>query len=186
MGIHGDFDHELKIGSTTERFRLIRGDEGVMYNIRNIIPQYRDPLTYTQADWIDGHGNFVRRSPSAYFEGQSIDTTQEGKVFLGPLLQHQGDDQGSNASIGAAPTHYCWFPAIGKLLCATATSTWFLDAGGWNSSTTTVANITQMVVLNSLIVYFKTSPSASGLRRNYVRQTNIFLICLIMRMLQSS
>ena len=82
MSIHGDFDHQLKIGSTTKNLRLVKDEKGaVMYNIRNIIPNYRDQLLFTQTDWTGGHGSFERRQPDVYFEGQSIDTTQKGRAI---------------------------------------------------------------------------------------------------------
>lgn len=119
MGIGGDFDHELKIGSTTEKFRLVRGEGGaVMYNIRNIIPQYRDPLRFTQSNWAEGHGSFERRTPAVYFEGQSIDTTQEGRVFLGPRINTVLEDDDTN--LDTAVAGFIWFENTNEWLCWTA------------------------------------------------------------------
>ncbi len=80
-------DHELLIGTTTERLRLIRDENGqVDYSVENFVPEYRNPLTFTQSDWVGGHGQHSMQIPDIYFEGQSIDTTQDGRVFLGPEI----------------------------------------------------------------------------------------------------
>uniref|UniRef100_A0A6H1ZG67 Putative peptidase n=1 Tax=viral metagenome TaxID=1070528 RepID=A0A6H1ZG67_9ZZZZ len=80
-------DHEIVIGSSTYRLNLLRDKDGVaMYNVVEDIPQYQNPLLFTQANWRGGHGQHTFTDPSMYFEGQSIDTTQEGKVFLGPKI----------------------------------------------------------------------------------------------------
>ena len=141
--IHGDFDHELKIGSTTEKFRLVRGEGGaVMYNIRNIIPQYRDPLRFTQSNWVGGHGSFERKVPDVYFEGQSIDTTQEGRVFLGPLITTV-DESGNGGNLDSAVVQFIWFEALNTWLCATAGKI-YLYSTVWTAATDTVAGVTHM------------------------------------------
>ncbi|KKN22973.1 hypothetical protein LCGC14_0909760 [marine sediment metagenome] len=150
MGIGGDFDHELKIGSDTQQFRLIRDENGaVMYNIRNIIPQYRDPLTFTQATWIGGHGSFARRAPDTYFEGQSIDTTQEGRVFLGPLINTVGEI-GDSGNLDSAVVQFVWFEAQSKWLCATASKI-YLYTTGWTAATTAVAGVTHMAEFKGIM-----------------------------------
>ncbi len=54
MSTHGEFAHELAIGSSTERFTLVRDDnKSPMYSIENFVPQYRNPLTFTQTDVPD-------------------------------------------------------------------------------------------------------------------------------------
>ncbi|KKM47224.1 hypothetical protein LCGC14_1558840, partial [marine sediment metagenome] len=153
MGIGGDYDHELKIGSDTQRFRLVRGEgEAVMYNIRNIIPQYRDPLRFTQTNWIDGHGNFERQTPNVYFEGQSIDTTQDGRVILGPLINtvQESDD----TDLDSAVVQFIWFEATGEWLCATAGKVYRYDVGSnakWTAATTTVAGVTHMAEFKGIM-----------------------------------
>ena len=150
MGIHGAYDHELKIGSTTKRFRLVRGEgEAVMYNIRNIIPQYRDPLRFTQTNWIDGHGNFERQTPNVYFEGQSIDTTQDGRVFLGPLINTVGEI-GDSGNLDSAVVQFIWFQAQSKWLCATANKI-YLYTTGWTAATTAVAGVTHMAEFKGIM-----------------------------------
>ena len=148
--IHGDFDHELKIGSTTERFRLIRGEgDAVMYNIRNIIPNYRDPLRFTQSNWIDGHGSFERKTPNVYFEGQSIDTTQDGRVFLGPLINTVGEI-GDSGNLDSAVVGFIWFEAVNKWLCFTANKI-YLYSTGWTLASTAVAGVTHMAEFKGVV-----------------------------------
>ena len=87
MSIHGKYDHEIKIGSTTKALKLIKDDKGVaLYNVLEDIPRYQNPLEFVQDNWIGGHGQHTFQEPDVYFEGQSIDTTQEGRVFLGALV----------------------------------------------------------------------------------------------------
>ncbi len=153
MSIHGQYDHELRIGSDTQQFRLVRGEGGaVMYNIRNIIPQYRDPLLFTQSDWKGGHGSFERRMPNVYFEGQSIDTTQEGRVFLGPLITtvQESDD----TDLDSAVVQFIWFTATSEWLCATAGKIYRYDVGSngkWTAATTTVAGVTHMAEFKGIM-----------------------------------
>lgn len=143
MSIHGDFDHELKIGDDTQQFRLVRGESGaVMYNIRNIIPNYRDPLRFTQSNWIGGHGSYERKTPDVYFEGQSIDTTQEGRVFLGPLI-NQIDEIGDSGNLDSAVVQFIWFEAQSKWLCATASKI-YIYTTGWTAASTPVAGVTHL------------------------------------------
>ena len=150
MSIGGDFDHELKIGDTTQQFRLIRGEGGaVMYNIRNIIPNYRDPLRFTQSNWIGGHGSFERKAPDVYFEGQSIDTTQDGRVFLGPLINTVGEI-GDTGNLDTAVVQFIWFEAQNKWLCATAGKI-YLYTTGWTAATTPVAGVTHMVEFKGIM-----------------------------------
>ena len=153
MGIGGDYDHELKIGSDTQQFRLVRGEGGaVMYNIRNIIPNYRDPLLFTQSNWIGGHGSFERRAPDVYFEGQSIDTTQKGRVFLGPLITtvQESDD----TDLDAAPQGFIWFTATGEWLCFTTGNIYRYDVGSngkWTVATTTVSGVLKMAEFKGIM-----------------------------------
>ena len=153
MGIGGQYDHELKVGSDTQQFKLVEGEGGaVMYNIRNIIPQYRDPLRFTQSDWIGGHGSFERRVPDAYFEGQSIDTTQEGRVFLGPLINTV--NKTGDVALDSAPVGFIWFTATSEWLCWTAGHVYRYDVGAngkWTQASTTVAGVTHMAEFKGII-----------------------------------
>ncbi len=152
MTTHGDFDHELKIGSTTERFRLVLDEnKAPSYRIENFVPEYRNPLTFTQRDWKGGHGQYAMRSADKYFEGQSIDTTQDGRVFLGgainPVLGVAG------AALDSAPVKFVWFPAA-------TTNKWFCATGGkiyvystvWTEVTTAdVAGVTSLCVFGNVL-----------------------------------
>ena len=150
MGTQGDFDHELKIGSTTEQFRLVRGEgEAVMYNIRNVIPNYRDPLRFTQTDWMGGHGSYERKTPNVYFEGQSIDTTQDGRVCLGPLINTVGEI-GDSGNLDSAPVGFVWFEAASRWLCFTANKI-YLYTTGWTLASTDVAGVTHMAEFKGIM-----------------------------------
>lgn len=149
MSIGGDFDHELKIGDDTQQFRLIRGEgDAVMYNIRNIIPQYRDPLRFTQSNWIGGHGSYERKTPDVYFEGQSIDTTQEGRVFLGPLINEVGEI-GDTGDLDSAVVGFIWFEAQNKWLCWTASKI-YIYTTGW-TAVETLSGITHMAEFKGIM-----------------------------------
>ncbi|KKM96232.1 hypothetical protein LCGC14_1180180 [marine sediment metagenome] len=153
MSIQGDYDHELKIDSTTKQFRLVKGEGGaVMYNIRNIIPNYRDPLLFTQSNWVGGHGSFERRVPDVYFEGQSIDTTQDGRLFLGPLITtvQESDD----TDLDGAVVDFVWSEGASEWLCWTATNIYRYDVGSngkWTLATTTVTGVLQMVEFKGIM-----------------------------------
>lgn len=142
--VMGRDDHEIYNGTDTVRFRLIRDENGAaMYNIENFVPQYRNPLRYTQSNWIDGHGQHDFRNPDAYFEGQSIDTTIDGKIFLGPLLQEQKEDDAGSIE---APVGFCWEPTVGKLFCYTASHIYRLDSDGWDITGTDLSGVTDLKV----------------------------------------
>ncbi len=152
MAIHSDFDHELKVGSTTERFRLVLDEnKAPMYRIENFVSQYRDPLTFTQQNWVGGHGEYTRRTADKYFEGQSIDTTQDGRVFLGPAITSVFGV--ADASLDSAPVKFVWFPAA-------TTNKWFCATGGkiyvystlWTEVTTAdVAGVTDLCVFGNTL-----------------------------------
>jgi len=148
MAVHGEFDHEIKIDSTTEKLRLIRNQGQVMYSIENFVPEYRNPLTFTQRDWKGGHGQFRMRVPDVSFEGQAIDTTQEGRVFLGPDITTvlESDD----TALDSAPVKFCWFPAVSKWICATSGKI-YLYGTKWTAATTTVAGVTDLCVFGAYI-----------------------------------
>ena len=150
MSIHGDFDHELAIGGTTQQFRLVRGEgDAVMYNIRNIIPEYRDPLRFTQSNWIGGHGSYERKAPDVYFEGQSIDTTQDGSFFLGPLI-NTVNESGNGGNLDSAVVQFVWFEAQNKWLCATAGKI-YIYTTVWTAATDTVAGVTHMAEFKGIM-----------------------------------
>ena len=100
IGLH-THDHELVIDGVTKRLDLIRdGNGSPMYQVIEDIPNYQAQLRFTQKDWLGGHGQYGFRQQDMYFEGQSIDTTQEGRVFLGPLINQVGI---SGGDLGATP-----------------------------------------------------------------------------------
>lgn len=127
MSIHGRFDHEIKIGSTTKRLKLIRDDKGMaLYNVVEDIPAYQPQLTFTQKDWIGGHGQYDYEQEDLYFEGSAIDTTQEGRVILGPYLFTM-----LPSTFGIPVEHFCWFSVITKPMAATATRVYWFDGTNW-------------------------------------------------------
>ena len=114
-------DHELLIGSTTRALELVRDDSGrALYQVVEDIPPYRQTLTFGQSNWLGGHGryDFNENEPDLYLEGQSIDTTQPGKVILGPLIYEvkEADD----TDLDSAPVCFVWFNASSEWLCATS------------------------------------------------------------------
>ena len=87
-------DHELKVDSTTKRLTLLRNPEGQAYYATLYEDLDHQPhLRFIQDNWIGGSGQYNFSVPDMYFDGESIDTTQEGVVFLGPLIYtvHSGD-----------------------------------------------------------------------------------------------
>lgn len=117
-------DHQLQIDGKTENLTLLKDENGaVMYEVTEDVPQHKNTI-FTQDNWIGGHGQYDFLAPDKYFEGQSIDTTQPNKVFLGPLINQVGI---SGASLGANPVCFCWFEAISKLMVATATKVFWYD-----------------------------------------------------------
>lgn len=134
-------DHELQVGTSTERFELVRNDqEQAMYQVLEEVPQHRNPLLYEQRDWLGGHGQYAFGDHTVYFEGQSIDTTQPGKVFLGPLITEvkESDD----TELDSAPVLIWWSTTKSKLFCATASKVYFLSSGKWQAAATTLAGVT--------------------------------------------
>jgi len=143
-------DHEIKVGSTTKALKLIRDDKkSALYNVFEEIPNYQQPLLFTQTDWIGGHGQYDFEQPDVYFEGQSIDTTQEGRLCLGPLIYTVGID---GSTLGANPVCFVWFSAISKWLVATATKVfWYDDTNFVEKEEFAGEVITSMVVINDIL-----------------------------------
>ncbi len=78
-------DHEIVIDSTTRRLNLARDKNGrALCTVTEDVPQYNARLEIAQKDWTNGHGHYEFDDPKGYFEGQSIDTSIEGKIILGP------------------------------------------------------------------------------------------------------
>lgn len=144
-------DHELVINSVTKKLDLVKDGTGSpMYQVVEDIPPYQAQLRFTQSDWLGGHGQYDFRQPDMYFEGQSIDTTQEGRVFLGPLINQVGILGGS---LGATPVCFCWFNAISKLMVATATKVFWYDGTNFveKFDGSAIGTITNMVDINDVL-----------------------------------
>lgn len=149
IGSHS-FDHELKIGNVTKKLNIVRGDGGSpMYSIAENVPQYQDVLRFIMNDWKGGHGQFKHTAPDKYYDGQSIDTTIDGKVILAPLITTVGIDGGV---LDAAPTKMVWFSAISKLMVATGSQVyWYATPYFVSKKTITNKTITDMVEFNGVL-----------------------------------
>jgi len=135
-------DHEILVGSSTYRLNLIRDDDGkAMYSVTEDVPEYSPQFEFEQTNWVNGHGRYWFDDTDAYFEGQSIDTTQEGRVILGPLINevYESDD----TELDSAPVCFRWFAAQGKWLCATSGKI-YIYGTKWTAATTTVAGVTDL------------------------------------------
>ena len=163
------YDHQLVIGGVTKGLRLIRDDsKHAMYQVIEEIPKYQDPLRFTQDDWIGGHGQYDFDRRDVYFDGQSIDTTQDGRIILGPLINSVGID---GSTLGANPVCFCWFAAIGKLMVATASKVFWYDGTyfveKWDA--TEIGTISHMIEFNGIlyvalgnaVLYYYSSDGAS-------------------------
>jgi len=146
------YDHELKIGSETKRLSLAQREDGTKYySVIEETPQYRNPLRFIQENWIGGHGQVDFRIPDKYFEGQSIDTTVDGKVILGPEIIEVKENDASNIE---APVAFAWYPAVSNLYCATGTKVYVFDATNVNlvAMNASPANISDLKIHN-LVMY---------------------------------
>jgi len=121
MGVFGKEDHQIKIGSTTKDLIIMQDDEKrVLYKIEEDIPEHQDPLLVTQTNWIDGQGrhDVTQGDEDMYFEGASIDTTQDGRLILGPLINEVKEDD--DTDLDSAPVCFLWFARTSELLCGTS------------------------------------------------------------------
>jgi hypothetical protein len=145
-------DHELNIDGTAYQFILIRDDNGAaMYNITEDIPNYQRSLMLEQTNWINGHGQFLFEDKGAYFEGQSIDTTKDGRIVLGAKITEvkESDD----TDLDSAPVCFLWYENTSEWLCATSGKIYRYNVGAngkWTAATTTVAGVTHMVEYNGV------------------------------------
>ena len=171
MSSFGGFDHELVIGSVTEKFRLLRDENGAtLYNVIEEIPQYRNPLSFTQEDWIGGHGQHDYKTGDKYYEGQSIDTTQEGKVFLGPLINEVTVT--GPAYLDSAPAHFLWCPSWGtaRLLCSTAGNIYYYDGTYWVAAA--MSGSGAITGVTGLCFYNGVAYAARGVSSTYATSTD--------------
>ena len=118
-------DHELKIGDTTVKLTLGRDrSNSPMYQVSEALRDVNPNLSFTQTDWKGGHGYGDFLVEDAYAVGQSIDTTNDGKIILGPLINSVGI---SGGDLSANPVAIKWFAAISKLMVATAAKVFWYD-----------------------------------------------------------
>jgi hypothetical protein len=118
-------DHEIKIDSTTKSLELALDENGrPLYRVITDIPQYRQPLLFTQSTWTGGHRQRDFVDPTQYYEGKNIDTFQDGRVVLGPKISKVGV---SGGDLGATPKHFLWYNGISKWMCATTTKVFSYD-----------------------------------------------------------
>ena len=129
-----------------------------MYKVSEELPKYQSELKIIQRDWSGGHGQEYADAPDMFLEGQSIDTTQDGRIFLGPLINEvkESDD----TDLDSAPGVFLWFEAgnsgAGILLCATAGASGRIyrydvaSDGKWTLAATNVAGVVDMVEFNGI------------------------------------
>ena len=145
-------DHEIKVGSTTKRLMLLRNPEGYAYYRTEYQElDHQAQLRFIQENWIGGHGQYNFTTPDMYFDGEGIDTTQDGCVFLGPLVNEVKEDDVSD--LDSAVVCFCWFPETSELLCATSGKIYRYnvgDSGAWTAATTTVTGVTHLEVHNGV------------------------------------
>ena len=148
-------DHEFLIGSTTRALELARDENGrSLYQVTTETPEYRQPLTYTQTNWLGGHGKYDWDANKAdlYLEGQSIDTTLTGEIILGPFIYEVKESD--NTDLDSAPVCFVWFNATSEWLCATAGKIYRYNVGGnakWTAATTTVAGVLDLCEHDSIM-----------------------------------
>jgi hypothetical protein len=97
------YDHEIQAGTTVTKLKLLKDSNGQpMYNVAEIVPDHQQLLEIGQKDWTGGHGQYEYENPTMYFDGQSIDTTQENRVLLGPQInvESTGSVQKQNYTAG--------------------------------------------------------------------------------------
>jgi hypothetical protein len=150
-------DHELNIAGTVYRLNLVRDqNEAPMFQVMPQVPKYLDGVLFRQSDWSGGHGQHTfERFEDMYFEGSSIDTTQDGRVILAPLIRTIDEDDDSDLDSGVLG--FCYFPTASLFLCWTTNKIYHLDsfvystgAGGWDLATTTVGGVTDIKIYNGV------------------------------------
>jgi len=167
MSIFGTYDHQLRVGSTDINLKLMKNPDGTsIYTVAEEIPTYQKTIKWAQNNWIRGHGQAVVKTyysdtgratyegtfPEAYFEGQSIDTTIDGKLILGPKIIEVKETD--NTDLDSAPVCFTWFEATGELLCATAGKIYRYDVGGdgkWTATATVVSGVLALVEYNNVM-----------------------------------
>ncbi len=142
------YDHEIKIDTTTKGLKLARNENGSpMYQVIEEIPDYSKRFKYIYDDWKGGHGQYELAQSDVYFDGQSIDTTQDGEIILGPLINQVGVAAGA---LDSAPLGFVWFSAISKWVCWTTTQVYWYDGTNWVSKAT-IAGIVDLKEYNGIL-----------------------------------
>ena len=136
------FDHQIEIDDKTKEFTLAtRQDGGRQYQVTEIPLSVSGEgeispdraLEFRQTDWVGGHGQGDFIIPDMYAEGQSIDTTNDGRVILGPLIYTVGI---SGDDLGANPVSFKWYAAISKLMVNTSAKVFWYDGTNFVAKTT--------------------------------------------------
>jgi hypothetical protein len=147
IGSH-TFDHELKIDSTTKKLNIVTGDGGSpMYSVVEEVPKYEQLIKFITNDWKGGHGQFRQGAPDVYYDGQSIDTTLDGKVILGPLIHPVAE---SLNALDSTPTHMVWFSAISKFIISTSSKLLWYDGTNF-VELVGLTGITDLVEFNGIL-----------------------------------
>jgi len=146
-------DHEIKIDNDIKKLNIARDSNGkALYEVSEGVPSYQSPLLFSQSDWKGGHGQHTYIEPDCYYEGQSIETTQPGRVFLGPLINEVKEND--DTALDTAPVCFAWFAATTELLCATSGKIYRYNVGDnlkWTAATTTVASVKDLVEYNTVM-----------------------------------
>lgn len=149
-------DHVIKIDDDKKGLRLIVNEGRPLYSVIEDVPNYQQQLRIIQRDWTGGHGQYDLVQPDMYFEGQSIDTTQEGRLLLGPEIQQVGV---SGGDLGANPVCFYWFGAISKLMVATATKVFWYDGTNFvEKKAFTAGTISNLSEVNGILYVSLSSP----------------------------
>jgi hypothetical protein len=129
------YEHEIRVGSVTKGLTLMRDEKkAALYSVIEEIPEYKKDLKFIMKSWNGGHGQYEydeKEREDVYFDGQNIDTTIPGKLFLGPLINSVGVT--GPAALDADPVVFCWFSAISKLMMATSEHVYWNDGTYWVS-----------------------------------------------------
>jgi len=147
------YDHEILVNNIKRGLTIARDQNGqALFTADEKVLSFQDPLIFRQTNWSGGHGQYDFKTEDRYFDGQSIDTTIEGKVFLGPLINVVDEDD--DTDLETPPVCFAYFKAVSLPLIATTNKIYHLDAGGWDLATTvdgTVVGVTQFHEYNGVM-----------------------------------
>src|SRR3990167_2728910 len=143
------YDHQLSINGTISRYSLVRDDDGrAMYSVSEGYGDTPSRLVFQQSNWIGGHGQIVFKNPNMYMEGQSIDTTLDGKVFLGPEITEVKESDATN--LDSAVKGFDWSEANSRWLCWTSGQI-YLFGTAWTAASTTVGSVEQITEFDAVL-----------------------------------